>query len=103
MRSFLFSSKAGEADVRVIVNTMSRKCVVPNCQTANLNSGSELHDYHYFPRCIQLRTKWLDIIGLRTESYRSWFRICSGHFEDSDYDRDLRAELTGIYKFSEYC
>jgi hypothetical protein len=39
----------------------------------------------------------LDIIGLDSTSYRPWFKICSGHFDESDYERDLCAELTGNY------
>jgi THAP domain len=72
-------------------------CCVSSCKRPRCSiSGS-----HTFPKCEQQRTKWLDIIGVNVSSYRSWFIICCHHFDDSDYERDLRAELTGIYIFVE--
>ena len=70
---------------------MPRRCV-DGCNAAWKNSDVK---FHKFPRDEQLCSKWLECVGLPPSKLTPWTTVCSQHFCDADYDRDLRAELTG--------
>jgi hypothetical protein len=52
--------------------------------------------YHRFPKDPIIRKKWIDAC-MRKDSFNPDSScVCSNHFVDEDYDRDLRNELLGL-------
>ena len=70
------------------------KCCVEACKKCKRDYPGLT--FHAFPREPSTRTEWISRLGLRPDEVRDWSTVCSDHFHRSDFDRDLRAELTGI-------
>lgn len=70
-------------------------CSVPGCNSSWKNS-SDLKFYK-FPRDTLLRLRWIECIGVVASKITDWCTVCGIHFNDTDFERDLRSELTGMY------
>jgi len=67
-------------------------CAVAVCHSPK----GEGISYHRFPKDPNLRQKWINAC-LRKDAFRPDFaQVCSQHFIDDDFDRDLRNELLGL-------
>ena len=67
-------------------------CCVPGCIKAKRNPSVS---FHSFPRDSMTRIEWANANGIPTSVLREWSAVCSMHFASTDFERDLRAELTG--------
>lgn len=72
------------------IDAMPNTCAVSGC--FGNETGVLLHR---FPKDEQQRQKWADLCNRRTP-VSAYSRICSVHFKDSDYERNLMYELLGI-------
>lgn len=52
--------------------------------------------YHRFPRDTEIRKQWIHSSGKESlwNPEHGW--ICSDHFTDDSYERDLKAELLNV-------
>lgn len=71
-------------------------CCVPGCTTKRWPNSSLV--FHLVPREATKRFDWANAIGIPLHELKEWSTVCSLHFSASDYERDLRAELTGMLK-----
>ena len=69
-------------------------CIVPGCKSSWKNSPDL--KFHKFPRDSFIRLRWIQCIGVAASEIKPWSTVCGCHFQDTDYDRDLCAELTGM-------
>lgn len=72
-----------------------RSCAVKGCK----NSGRVVIKdpdvtYHCIPKATDMRRKWLK--ACNRKECGVFTRICSDHFDASDYERDLKAELLNL-------
>ena len=72
------------------IHAMPNTCAVSGC--FGNETGVRLHR---FPKDEQQRQKWADLCNRRTPISAN-SRICSLHFMDSDYEKNLMYELLGI-------
>ncbi|XP_054711723.1 cellular tumor antigen p53-like isoform X2 [Uloborus diversus] len=70
-------------------------CAVWGCSNNNEKTGSSV-SYHRFPVNDERRQKWLLQCGRDAHTDSSSLRICSEHFADEDFERDLQGELMGL-------
>ena len=74
-------------------------CIAINCTNATRNGhkGADKQiKFHIIPKDIHLRKKWITSIKRKNPPLTDKSAVCSAHFLDSDYLRDMRAELLGI-------
>lgn len=70
-------------------------CAVASC-TNNNNNNSNVNkkiSFHRFPKGKTLRKAWVHACKRSVNFLVDSARVCGDHFEDSDYERDLKAEL----------
>ena len=72
-------------------------CLAINC--TNYSSKCKGWDkkikFHQIPKDINLRKKWITAIKTKDPPLTDKSCVCSDHFLESDYKRDLKAELLG--------
>lgn len=71
-------------------------CAIAGC-THHTRHQKELgFTFHRFPKNKELRLKWIHACK-RADSFSvNEARVCSEHFDDSDYLRDLKSELLNL-------
>jgi len=52
--------------------------------------------YHVFPKDERLQKLWVDLCKRKETINIKTARICSSHFKEEDYERDLKNELLGL-------
>ncbi|XP_064190426.1 pyrroline-5-carboxylate reductase 3 isoform X3 [Anguilla rostrata] len=81
------------------------RCIVPGCYNAPLKLALKAH-FHSFPRDATLCQTWIDVIrhpNITAEEVRKrGLRVCSDHFEDTDYqgDRLKRGTVPTVFPWS---
>ena len=73
---------------------MPNICALFGCDS-NSNRNSDLM-FHSFPKNQELRNKWIHLCKRIDKINPDISRICSLHFEQTSYARNLRYELLGI-------
>lgn len=81
------------------------RCAISTCKNAYLNTKNipDKHNitYHSFPKDEEVRKIWIKrccrLKEWRPTLQQKYF-ICSVHFNDDDYERDLQAELLNVSK-----
>ena len=71
-----------------------RTCAVAICKSPN---GPGIL-YHAFPKDPELRVQWIQACMRKDPINPVHAEICSNHFVEDDYDRDLKYELLGLPK-----
>lgn len=71
-------------------------CAVVGCNSNNRNTKGREIVLHVFPRDTKLQQVWLLKCRRKDSVNVTNARICSLHFHDSDYIRDLQSELLNI-------
>lgn len=66
------------------------KCKVPDCTSSDRLQSHELR-HHRFPRDEQLRNKWRKFCGLKKSDVTRTSAMCSEHFDEDCYEKDLKA------------
>ena len=69
-------------------------CIVPRCNSSWKNSSVK---FYKFPRDSALRLRWIHLIGVAASDIKPWSTVCGIHFQETEFERDLCAELTGMY------
>ena len=65
------------------------------CDIDNITKGTDIK-YHPFPKDPKVQRIWILKCHRKDNFNTSIARICSKHFSETDYVRDLRAELMSI-------
>nr|XP_022914490.1 tigger transposable element-derived protein 4-like isoform X1 [Onthophagus taurus]XP_022914491.1 tigger transposable element-derived protein 4-like isoform X1 [Onthophagus taurus]XP_022914492.1 tigger transposable element-derived protein 4-like isoform X1 [Onthophagus taurus]XP_022914494.1 tigger transposable element-derived protein 4-like isoform X2 [Onthophagus taurus]XP_022914495.1 tigger transposable element-derived protein 4-like isoform X2 [Onthophagus taurus] len=75
-----------------------RNCAVSTCKNSYMKSKKEGKSiiYHSFPKDQKMQKLWAKKTGCTNERNFKNCQICSDHFCEDDYERDLRNELLGI-------
>jgi len=75
-------------------------CAIPMCKTYSVNRNrkktAEQVIYHYLPRDPFFKNIWLSLC--RKNANGDHARVCSKHFTEDSYERDLQAELLGVVR-----
>lgn len=73
-------------------------CAFPGCRGSRDCPDSEHISFHRFPKGSNLKEAWLRACELREDfpTEHTNARICSRHFNDDDFERDLKAELLNL-------
>jgi hypothetical protein len=74
---------------------MPYKCSVLGCankQRSKSDSYIDLISYHRFPKDENRRIEWINRCGVNNDKYE---RICSAHFDERCFVRDLQKQLLG--------
>lgn len=79
-----------------------RRCAVYNCNNSRIadrKKGVKII-YHNFPKgndptSSSVRKKWITSCKRPTKFNPDTSQICSTHFQETDYERDLKNELLG--------
>lgn len=80
---------------------MPHSCAVSTCHNRGPKPSDSKSDeetvisYFSFPKNSELRDKWIKACGRGDNFNPNTSRICSNHFRDSDFVRNLKAELLG--------
>ena len=70
-----------------------------NCAVYSCYSNSKYNKnitFHGFPKDKELRSKWVQLCRRQDKFNVDNARICSLHFEESAFERNLKYELLGI-------
>lgn len=87
-----------------IINSCRRKlfeysempqCAVLNCNNTHRKTKGGPIRYHRFPVDVVTRSKWLFACGRPVQNCAT-ARVCSRHFDDCSYERDVQHELLGL-------
>ena len=71
-------------------------CAIAGCSNHDRHMKELNYIFHSFPRSKENRSKWI-IACKRADSFNAEkSRVCSHHFDESDYERDLKGELLGL-------
>src|SRR5437899_12574242 len=70
-------------------------CSVATCISNNRTTTRTSIKYHQFPRDAALGKEWVLACRRKGELKIDTARVCSNHFKEDDYERDLAAELMG--------
>ena len=74
-------------------------CAVVGCANRRYKSKADTDasviSYHRFPKDETLRSVWINYCCLKDHISVTSSRICSAHFEESSFVRDLQYELLG--------
>ena len=65
------------------------------CSVAVCPSPKEA-SYFRFPKDLSIQKIWIDLCKRQDKINPTTARICSAHFKDEDFERDLRNELLNI-------
>ena len=74
-------------------------CVAPGCSNDNCNESGRQLTFFSFPKDAKQRREWVVKMGRAPRGKTAYFeplkndRLCSAHFENSCFQRDLRAEF----------
>lgn len=76
-------------------------CAVVNCKNRERNIKKEKGvAFHRFPKDNSIRQIWVRacniFLTITTSPSLDNLRVCSLHFDDGDYERDLRAEMLNL-------
>ncbi len=52
--------------------------------------------YHVFPKDLKLQKVWIDACKRKDKINVKFARVCSLHFQESDYERDFQSELLNL-------
>ena len=75
------------------------RCVAPGCSNDNCNESGRQLTFFSFPKDAKQRREWVVKMGRALRGKTAYFeplkndRLCSAHFENSCFQRDLRAEF----------
>lgn len=76
-----------------------KRCSVVSCQNSIYKTNS-IEDktimYHRFPKDVEVRKQWIHNTGKESLFNADHGWVCSEHFSDDDYERDLKAELLKV-------
>lgn len=85
------------------------RCAIFGCKNSRCATKEKSPEitYHTFPKNDTIRNEWIDCCGRVGTWNPKNCKVCSIHFTEDDYERDLRNELLGknsrIYRaFSVY-
>lgn len=83
------------------------QCYVETCRNYyEKTRGSKDIIYHMLPGDPVLALKWIHACGKKKQTLPYYARVCSDHFSEKCYQRDLQHELLGkpqiIYKYFYY-
>ena len=72
-------------------------CVAIGCKNSSADRKKRGVSFHRFPKAKGLQKGWVAALKLKRlpERYAETGYVCSEHFVQSDFKRDLRAELMG--------
>ena len=72
-------------------------CVAIGCKNSSADRKKRGVSFHRFPKAKGLQKRWVAALKLKRlpERYAETGYVCSEHFVESDFKRDLRAELMG--------
>ncbi len=80
---------------------MPGECAVSTCSNSGRKTDRSV-SYHTFPKRIDIRRQWI-IACKRADGFNPEIaRVCSEHFCDEDYVRNLKAELLGYVPIRRY-
>lgn len=71
------------------------QCAVLNCNNTHRKTKGGPVRYHRFPGDVETRARWVKACGRHVQNC-STARICSRHFSDDSYERDVQHELLGL-------
>lgn len=74
------------------------QCLVESCGNYyGKTRGEHKVIYHMLPSNLELQKKWVELCTNKSNAkVNSYARVCSEHFSDSCYRRDLQHELLGL-------
>ncbi|KAJ8926288.1 hypothetical protein NQ314_021347 [Rhamnusium bicolor] len=75
-------------------------CAVVSCKnwyTAKYRVSPVEISYHSFPKLEIVRAEWIKCSGRTGEWNVKNARMCSVHFKDNDFIKDLKEKLLGAY------
>ncbi|XP_067011057.2 THAP domain-containing protein 1 [Anabrus simplex] len=71
-------------------------CAVATCGHHNRKTKGMNIVYHIFPKDPTVRKRWIDACKRSDNINLKYATVCSAHFTDEDYVRDLKSELLGL-------
>lgn len=71
-------------------------CSVAECKNTNITTKGSAVKYHVLPKDNDLKNVWLDRCKIGDHVNTMNVRVCSAHFTDDDYKRDMEHELLGL-------
>uniref|UniRef100_A0A0A9Y1L2 THAP domain-containing protein 2 n=1 Tax=Lygus hesperus TaxID=30085 RepID=A0A0A9Y1L2_LYGHE len=71
-------------------------CAVAGCSTHGRHQSNGNYRFHRFPSDEKVRSKWINACKRADRFCVNNSRVCSFHFDQSDYARDLKSELLNI-------
>lgn len=71
-------------------------CAVNGCGNHSRHIKSKGFSLHTFPRDSKLREKWVKACKRSNRFSPNKARVCSDHFDEQDYERDLMSELLNL-------
>ena len=76
---------------------MGFECAVPSCKNISVNTGGGKRvSYFSFPKDERLKHIWIRKCNGKTSDNYDEEYICSDHFREDDFERDLRGELLNM-------
>ncbi|XP_047000598.1 THAP domain-containing protein 2-like [Schistocerca americana] len=76
------------------MSTNTSYCAVAECSHSGRKTEGVI--YHRFPKNVELQRKWIARCKREDKINVNNARVCSEHFCESDYKRDLQNELLGL-------
>lgn len=70
-------------------------CAVANCSNTHRKTKGGSVRYHRFPGDETTRTRWVQACGGHVQNCAT-ARVCSRHFSDPSYERDVQHEILGL-------
>lgn len=70
-------------------------CAVSNCNNTHRKTKGGSIRYHRFPGDTKTRARWIHACGGHVQNCAT-ARVCSRHFHDDDYERDVQHEILGL-------
>lgn len=70
-------------------------CAVANCNNTHRKTKGGSIRYHRFPGDPKTRALWIRACGGHVQNCAT-ARVCSWHFRDDDYERDVQHEILGL-------
>lgn len=71
------------------------QCAIVTCKNTHRRTKGGNVRYHRFPGDDETRLRWIDVCG-KTVSNSATARVCSHHFSQACYERDVPHELLGL-------
>lgn len=71
-------------------------CAVAGCTNNSDNAKKLKLSFHVFPKDKNLHKQWQHFCKRKDEFNTKTARICSEHFLENNYERDLKSELLGL-------